>query len=91
MGFNKAEISEILTKLHFNDNVNQHGFEYYQRVLTESKFLCLKFDEIENFNVSKLRPEVITAIRANLPNIKLTTHGIRVLLSKGLFTEYLLP
>ena len=30
MGFNKENISEILSLLHFNDDVNQHGFEYYQ-------------------------------------------------------------
>ena len=46
MGLSTAEISNVLGKLHFNDDVNHHSTEYYQRVLTESEFLCLKYDEI---------------------------------------------
>lgn len=90
MGFNKESISEILSYLHFNDDVNQHGFEYYQRVLTESKFYCLKFDEICNLNISKSNPEIIRRIRSHLPAAKLTTLGIRTLLSKNIAPEYLL-
>lgn len=90
MGFNKESISEILSYLHFNDDVNQHGFEYYQRVLTESKFYCLKFDEICDLNISKFNPEIIRRIRSHLPAAKLTTMGIRTLLSKNIAPEYLL-
>jgi hypothetical protein len=89
MGINKENISEILSYLHFNDDVNQHSFEYYQRVLTESKFLCLKFDEIQNLNISKYNPETIRRIRTHLPAAKLTTIGIRTLLSKNITPEYL--
>ena len=89
MGFNKQEISSILSLLHFNDDVNQHGVEYYQRVLTESEFICLKFDEIQNLNISKVYPEIFKKIRAQMPTTKFTTLGIRTLLSKNLFPEHL--
>lgn len=89
MGFSKEEISIILSLLYFNDDVNQHGVDYFQRVLTESKFICLKFDEIHNLNISKAYPEVFKKIRENLPTNRLTTLGIRALLSKNCYAKYL--
>ena len=83
MGLSTAEISNVLGKLYFNDDVNQHSTEYYQRVLTESEFLCLKYDEMDNINISKRNPDAIKDIRKNIPNAKLSTLGIRVLLSKS--------
>ena len=86
---NKGLIEKVLCRLHFNDDVNERPFEYYQRALTESKFLCLKLDQIQNLNISKLNPGMASLIRKSYPDSNLTTSGIRVLLSKGVYPPYL--
>jgi len=90
-GLCMQDIYGILAELHFNNDINQRGLEYYHRVLTESTFTCARLDYIENLNISKSFPDVINHIvKKSAIDFNLSVIGIRTLLAKGLRPSYLI-
>ncbi len=77
-------IKGILTRLYFYDDINEHCYEYYRRALTESPFICNKFDEVRDLNLHKGFKDKHNEIRKHIGDKDMTVSGIRAILSKGL-------